>query len=74
MRENALGDALRHTWALRRLFRIGRGASRTALPRWSVGTIIFAMTRVSQSGRCRSIPQFLLQTGILGVDSRSGSL
>ncbi|MCF5166712.1 DUF1534 domain-containing protein [Pseudomonas congelans] len=42
MRENALGDALRHTWALRRLFRIGRGASRTALPRWSVGTIIGA--------------------------------
>ncbi|QVX17177.1 DUF1534 domain-containing protein [Pseudomonas congelans] len=22
-----MGDALRHTWALRRLFRIGRGAS-----------------------------------------------
>ncbi|PBP93755.1 hypothetical protein CCL17_25705 [Pseudomonas congelans] len=42
MRENALGDALRHTWALRRLFRIGRGASRTAFPRWSVGTIIGA--------------------------------
>ncbi|RXT74859.1 hypothetical protein B1F73_06645 [Pseudomonas syringae] len=42
--------------------------------RWSVGTIICAMPRGPRSGRYRSIPQFLPQTGILGADSRSGSL
>ncbi|MCF4985681.1 hypothetical protein GIW06_06230 [Pseudomonas syringae] len=65
---------MRHESALRRVLRNGRGAPRTAFPRWSVGTMICAMTRGLRSGRYRSIPQFLPQTGILGTDSRSGSL
>ncbi|MCF5162881.1 DUF1534 domain-containing protein [Pseudomonas congelans] len=33
---------MRHKLAPRRMFKIGRGASRTAFPRWSVGTITCA--------------------------------
>ncbi|PAB32008.1 hypothetical protein CCZ00_13870 [Pseudomonas savastanoi pv. fraxini] len=39
-RGNACRDALRHKSAPRHTFRTGRRASRAALPRWSVGTII----------------------------------
>nr|QVX13007.1 DUF1534 domain-containing protein [Pseudomonas congelans] len=34
---------MRHKFAPRRMFKIGRGASRAAFPRWSVGTIVYAL-------------------------------
>ncbi|TRN67314.1 DUF1534 domain-containing protein [Pseudomonas syringae] len=36
MRRNAFRDAPRHTFMTRRAFKIGRRASRTTFPRWSV--------------------------------------
>ncbi|ARA83713.1 hypothetical protein B5U27_01290 [Pseudomonas amygdali pv. lachrymans] len=35
-RWHAVRDALRHKFAPHRILKIGRGASRTAFPRWSV--------------------------------------
>ncbi|RMR04760.1 hypothetical protein ALP93_101729 [Pseudomonas syringae pv. helianthi] len=56
---NALGGAPRHRSAPRRLFKIGRGASRNACDA-ERRTIVEA--------------QFRSQAGILGADSHSGSL
>ncbi|PBQ01383.1 hypothetical protein CCL07_16980, partial [Pseudomonas congelans] len=42
-RWHAVRDALRHKFGPHRMFKIGRGASRTAFPRWSVGTIVYAL-------------------------------
>ncbi|MCF5468481.1 DUF1534 domain-containing protein [Pseudomonas syringae] len=60
-----MGDALRHKSALHRAFRIGRKASGTALPRWSVVTIIYRglspvfrarQPRKTPADWCRSSP------------------
>ncbi|MCF5244096.1 DUF1534 domain-containing protein [Pseudomonas syringae] len=53
-RWHAVRDALRHKFGSHHMFKTGRGASGTAFPRWSVGTMIVNL-RIKISCQCSAL-------------------